>query len=481
MAEPKIVVEHREHLWYLLAEASQVEHLIMCQYLYASFSLKGGPEDGLTAEQAAAVARWREVLTGIAIEEMLHLALVFNVMTAIGAAPPLSRPNFPRSSGDLPGGVQFRLLPFGTDSLTHFLYLERPEGMERMDAEGFVPTIPPHEPVEAGEAISRAQDFATVGHLYRGIERGLAALSGRFGERGLFVGPRRAQATPELFRWPQLVAVHDLASAMAAINEIIEQGLAALSGKFGERGLFVGPGRAQATPELFRWPQLVAVHDLASATAAINEIIEQGEGARGDWRPAHYGRFLGIWEEYTKLKQASPAFEPAFPVIPAFTRQPYDITEQQPLLTDPLTRAIAEVFNLGYEVLLQTLNRFFTHTDETDDQLQLLVGTAFGLMADVLRPLGRALPRLPAGRGHPGRTAGPTFEMYYQFGNFVPWRGPAWALLSERAAILATRGAETAALPGAPAVANDAATAAAGIAAQLLMHVPDELRHVQHH
>jgi hypothetical protein len=40
---------------------------------------------------------------------MLHLALVFNVMTAIGAAPPLSRPNFPRRSDDLPGGVQFRL------------------------------------------------------------------------------------------------------------------------------------------------------------------------------------------------------------------------------------------------------------------------------------------------------------------------------------------------------------------------------------
>jgi len=88
VAEPKIVVEHREHLWYLLAEAAQVEHLIMCQYLYASFSLKAGPEDGLSMEQAAAVDRWRDVLTSIAIEEMLHLALVFNVMTAIGAAPP---------------------------------------------------------------------------------------------------------------------------------------------------------------------------------------------------------------------------------------------------------------------------------------------------------------------------------------------------------------------------------------------------------
>ena len=39
MVETKLVVEHREHLWNLLIEASQVEHLIMCQYLYASFSL----------------------------------------------------------------------------------------------------------------------------------------------------------------------------------------------------------------------------------------------------------------------------------------------------------------------------------------------------------------------------------------------------------------------------------------------------------
>jgi Ferritin-like len=44
------------------------------------------------------VGRWRKTLTGIAIEEMLHLALVANVMTAIGAAPRLARPNFPRRS-----------------------------------------------------------------------------------------------------------------------------------------------------------------------------------------------------------------------------------------------------------------------------------------------------------------------------------------------------------------------------------------------
>ena len=119
MAETKLAVQHREHLWSLLVEAAQFEHLIMCQYLYACFSLRTEPDEGLTAEQADAVARWQETLTGIAIEEMLHLALVMNVMTAVGAAPSLSRPNFPRHSEFLPPGADFALLPFGADSLTH--------------------------------------------------------------------------------------------------------------------------------------------------------------------------------------------------------------------------------------------------------------------------------------------------------------------------------------------------------------------------
>jgi hypothetical protein len=425
MPETKLVVEHREHLWNLLIEAAQIEHLIMCQYLYASFSLKTGPGEGLTAEQADAVGRWHKMLTGIAIEEMLHLALVANVMTAIGAAPSLSRPNFPRPSEYLPPEVQFALLPFGEAALTHFLYLERPEGMERVDAEGFVPAAPPPDPVRADEVMPRVQAFATVGHLYRGIEHGLTNLAGRLGEQPLFVGPPRAQATPELFHWPQLIAVTDL----------------------------------------------------ASARKAVEEIIEQGEGARGDWQPAHYGRFLGIWEEYQRLREQDPSFQPARPVIPAFTRQPFDIPEPQPLLTEPATRRVAELFNLGYEVLLHLLTRFFTHTDETDEQLGLLIESAFSLMAGVMRPLATALTRLPAGPEYPGRTAGPTFEMYYQMGNFVPWREAAWALLAERTAVLAARCADEAGCEGAPEVVAAAAGTAATICAQLTAQVPAKLRH----
>src|SRR5262249_6221395 len=191
---------------------------IMCQYLYASFSLKTGPDEGLTAEQAGAVARWHEVLTGIAIEEMLHLALVSNVMAAIGAAPSLSRPNFPRRSEYLPPGVQFALLPFGDAALTHFLYLERPEGMERADAAEFVPGPPPPDPVAAGEMMPRSQDFATVGHLYRGIEDGLSHLAERLGERVLFAGPPRGQGPPGPFRSAPLRARGGPPAARAAVD-----------------------------------------------------------------------------------------------------------------------------------------------------------------------------------------------------------------------------------------------------------------------
>src|ERR1041385_5339322 len=109
---------------------------------------------------------------------------------------------------------------------------------------------------------------------------------------------------------------------------------------------------------------------------------------------------------------------------------------------DPsLPRALRSLRNVvmavaAYEVLPHVLTRLFTHTDETDEQLRVLVNAAIGLMAGVLRPLAAALTTLPVGLEHPGRTAGCAFEMYYLMGNLVPWREPAWALLHERAAVL---------------------------------------------
>ena len=54
-AEPPLAIESREELVYLLGEACELEHGLMCEYLYAQFSLKRATDEGLTPEQLARV------------------------------------------------------------------------------------------------------------------------------------------------------------------------------------------------------------------------------------------------------------------------------------------------------------------------------------------------------------------------------------------------------------------------------------------
>ena len=110
-AEPPLKVENREELVYLLGEACEIEHGLMCEYLYAQFSLKRGVEEGLTAEQLARVQLWEATLIDVIKQEMLHLALATNVLTAVGAAPHFERPNFPVMSRWYPSGVKSRCCP----------------------------------------------------------------------------------------------------------------------------------------------------------------------------------------------------------------------------------------------------------------------------------------------------------------------------------------------------------------------------------
>ena len=305
-------LEHREALIYTLGKAAELEHLIMLQYLFAAFSLKQNVGEGVSAEQLDAIKRWRKTLLGIGEQEMLHLALVQNLLTAVGAAPRLARPNFPMPAYSYPAGVRIELLPFGEAALRHFAFLERPEGMAVDDAEGFEAIAQAvalsHD--EEDEIVPHLQEFDTIGQLYRSIQAGLSHLVDRLGT---------------------------------------------------ER-LFIGPANAQATAEHFRWEELVAVTDLASAQLAIDTIVEQGEGARGEWRDAHFGRLLGILDEYLAIRAADPSFEPARPVVAANVR-PQATGVEVPLITDPGTTRCMDLLNVTYEVLLQLLSRYFAHTD----------------------------------------------------------------------------------------------------------------------
>src|SRR4029453_11564356 len=87
-------VESREELVWLLAQACELEHGLMCEYLFAQFTLKRSIDEGVSDQQLAKVAAWEQVLIDVTKQEMPHLALATNLLTAIGAAPHLHRPNF---------------------------------------------------------------------------------------------------------------------------------------------------------------------------------------------------------------------------------------------------------------------------------------------------------------------------------------------------------------------------------------------------
>jgi Ferritin-like len=417
---PPLPVDSREQLVYLLTQASELEQGILCEYLFALYSLKRDPEDGLSAEQLDQVTRWGRTLSEIAVQEMLHLTLATNMLTAIGATPHFHRPNFPIRCQWYPPDVQIALVPFGEEALRHFLYLERPDDIDLKDADLFA-VVCECQPLTAAPTslMAAPQDYSTVGHLYRSIGHGFARLVERYGEAEVFIGP----------------------------------------------------ADAQATSRVLGWPELVAVTDLASVEAAIATIVEQGEGADGDWREAHFGRLSTILDEYLAATRADPAFSPARPARPAYVRRPPD----QPLATvisDPLTAQVADLFDAGHQTLLQVLCRLFVHQDETDEEVATLASTAVALMAQVVRPLGSALTALPLGPDHPGELAGPAFFMVHPSQFLLPHRQAAWKVMVQRLGAIADASARLGGEPGLGRLAG-LEPAARGIAARLQAHLDE--------
>ena len=80
--EPPVRIENRAQLIYLLTEAAELEHGISCLYLFAAFSIKKDTSEGITEEQLAVVRGWRGVILQIAIQEMVHMSLARNLLTA---------------------------------------------------------------------------------------------------------------------------------------------------------------------------------------------------------------------------------------------------------------------------------------------------------------------------------------------------------------------------------------------------------------
>jgi CDGSH-type Zn-finger protein/uncharacterized Fe-S cluster protein YjdI len=381
-AKDTIAVNDREELLYLLTEAAQFEHVVMCTYLYAQWSLKKDESEGITAEEKTAIDRWRASIRTVAMEEMLHLALVNNLMAAFGATPHYARPDFPIKQGYFPSDLDFHLAPFNEQTMQHFVFIERPESIDVRDGAGFTHESHYERVVCTDLLTPTARDYGSQGHLYHGIA----------------------------------------------------QAIRRLSDELGEENLFIGHGEAQLSSAEFPLPGLFEISGVDTAMKAIEEIVSQGEGAPAHREDSHYARFESIRKEYHELKKARPEFKAAHPAAlnPVLTELADD--QHTTRVSNSLARHVVDLGNSVYGLMLQTLAQVCAPVPLPSGLRQGLSDVSGQLMRHVV-VVGEAAARIPICDDIPGVNAGLSFALPKSFGQFV--QANAAQILSERAAELA--------------------------------------------
>lgn len=352
---PAHSVPSREQALHALYEAAELEHCLMCTYLYAAFSLKTSVNEGVTPEQLEAIVRWKRSILQVAIEEMGHLMSVWNITIALGGAPRVGRVNFPLDPGYLPASVVVKLAPFNMATLQHFIFLERPAGSTEPDGEGFEPERHFVRGANGPRLTPMGINYDTVGEFYQTLGNGLRKLVDMHGEAGAMCGNPALQLTKAEVSLP-------------GANKVI---------------------------------------CLKTALAAFDSIITQGEGAQENTENSHYQRFAAIRAEYQALLAADPSFKPAFPAAtnPVLRRPPRP--EGRVWLENDDAIATVDLANAAYG-LMQRLLAYTYAVPSPDPDKCLALDLGVGLMR-ALAPLAERAARLPAGPSNPDCHAGVTF------------------------------------------------------------------------
>ena len=391
----------REQLLHLLAEAAEIEHNLLCCYLYAAFSLKRSPTEGLRAGETAAVLSWHESIMSIALEEMAHLAIVANLTVAIGGRPHFNRPNLPVPPGYHPADLVVKLARFDMDTLDHFIFLERPAGASVVDGKGFRHHASYERSASAaGRAVMPyAADYETVAELYQTLRDGFVSLARDIGAGALFRGDEASQVGADMLELPGLVKVAGLDSALLAIDT----------------------------------------------------IIVQGEGSAADVEESHYARFRAIKQEYARLLAERPGFEPARPAATnPVMRRPIDATDRA-FVQSRRAAEVLDVSNSLYNLLLRLLGQAYARAQPDEATTRALLDLALRSMR-VFGMTAEYLATLPANDTQPDVHAGVTFTIFRATEPLAEGESE-WVVIEERVKEIASRlrevASDTAALQGA--------------------------------
>ncbi len=368
MASASFAVPTREQLLHSLYEAAELEHNLMCTYLYAAFSLRSGETEGLTAHEDAGVNEFRRVIVEVATQEMAHLAAVWNITSALGGTPRFGRANFPLDPGLLPAGIVVKLAPFGEAALQHFIHLERPASSLEPEGKGFEPELLFERGSPRPRLTPMAVDYETVGAFYAGLGDNLRAFAEHHGEERAFVGDAALQLS------------------------------------------------AREVPSLGVTPVVCS----KTALAAFLAIVEQGEGAPEHSEQSHFQKFLRLKGQLKELKARRPEFEPAYPAATnPVLRRP--VRRERVWIEDEQAAETVDLANAAYTTMLRLLGYSYQVPSESPEK-RLAIDLSRGLMRAVTLLAERAA-RLPAGASNPGCHAGMSFTSLRDAAPLPPGRG----------------------------------------------------------
>lgn len=346
---------NREQLLHMLYEAAELEHNLMCTYLYAAWSLKDRDDPGVDAGQAALLADWKHTILRVAIEEMSHLVSVWNITVALGGAPRIGRYNFPLPAGVLPASLVVRLASFSRDTLQHFIYLERPSCSDEPDGAGFTPVGNPVRGSTIARHTPMPENYRTVGEFYESLKSQLDAFVASRGEAAAFSG---------------------------------------------ERGL-------QISGSDFGLPKARPVICAKTALQAFDAIVAEGEGASAESRDSHYCRFVSVRDGLDEWQQRYPGVAPAYPAATNPVLRAPPTPEGRVWLDNPDAVATVDLANAAYGLMQRAMAYTYAVTD-ADPRKAAMLRLSIGLMR-AISPLAEAAARLPAGPSNPGINAGVSF------------------------------------------------------------------------
>ena len=395
----------RDTLRALLWDACELEHQLMLQYLFAAFTLRKFPEPGTGVEaQLEAVRRWGSTVMLVARQEMEHLALANGILAAIGEDPFFPRDNIPSQTRYFKGENRVEARDAGgpaAKAAPEPRPLDIPFVFDRFSERTmgrFVCAESPDWEHVQGTDMYPAWCFASDTPR-KGLRARLRPPEG-LGPAGL------PESRSHVDRLPPPVAEGLLGAAVpvhpGTIPELYGR-IDALLQKHPE--YFVGHRDRQVFIPVEYQISVIKITDYASAHAAIDQIVEEGEGI--DAPPgyeSHFARFFAVHQEVQELMGAG--FDPALPVhrnpVPGRGWLNY-------------TREVSEVFDYAYVTLLYVLTslyRNYARRERTPFLTEALQNVAFGpFMTMIVRPIAEVLVHLKIRRGRKSETAGPAFRI----------------------------------------------------------------------